>query len=94
MCDIYRIFSKEFEHFCDFSDESMVELYNSESFGTEVSELNGFYVGKKWLNVTVKMWKEDIEQGLLYKTELYKDEKFPEWWLDSVLKNIKQGYII
>jgi hypothetical protein len=32
------------------------------------------------------MWKEDIESGLLFKKELYEDEKFPHWWLDSIFK--------
>lgn len=93
MCEVYRIFSKDYESFCDFSDQSIIELYNNESYGTTVSNNNGFYVGKKWLNVTVKMWKEDIECGMLWKWELYKDGKFPEWWLDNVLNNIKQGVL-
>lgn len=93
MCEVYRIFSKDYENFCDFSDSSIIELFNNESYGSPVSDKNGFYVGKKWLNVTIKMWKEDIECGMLYKWELYEDGKFPEWWLDSVLNNIKQGIL-
>ena len=54
MSEIYRIFPKDFESFCDFSDDSLIELYNSESYGTPVSPTNGFYVGKKMLNITVK----------------------------------------
>ena len=88
MSEIYRIFSKDFESFCDFSDDSLIELYNSESYGTPVSLTNGFYVGKKMLNITVKMWTEDLKSGILFKKELYEDGTFPHWWLDSVLKNI------
>lgn len=85
MCEVYRLFSKDWEHIGDFSEESMLELYKSESYGTPVSELNGYYIGKRWLSVTVAMWKEDIEQKLLFKHELYEDGRFPKWWLDSVM---------
>lgn len=87
MCDVYRVFSKDWEHIGDYSDDAMLELYNAESRGTPVRELNGFYIGKRWLNVTVSMWKEDMEKGLLFKKELYADEKFPHWWLDSIFGN-------
>ncbi len=87
MCDIYRIFSKDWEHLHDFSDQSMIELFNHESYGLPISPKNGFALGKKWLNVHVKMWIEDIEGGLLFKKELYEDPKFPHWWLDSIFKN-------
>ena len=80
------MFSKDWEHICDYSEEAMLELYISESYGEPVRELNGYYIGKRWLSVTVAMWKEDIEQRLLTKHELYSDERFPKWWLDSVFK--------
>lgn len=88
MCEVYVIFSKDFENCCDFSDQSKIELFNHESYGTSVSNRNGFYVGKKYLNVTVKMWKRDIKYGTLFIKELYED-KFPHWWLDSVLKEFE-----
>jgi hypothetical protein len=67
------------------SDEMMIELYYSESYGDDVSDRNGFYVGKRYLNLQVNMWKEDIEKGFLRKFELYEDGKYPHWWLDRVL---------
>jgi hypothetical protein len=63
----------------------MIELYYSESYGDDVSDRNGFYVGKRYLNLQVNMWKEDIEKGFLRKFELYEDGKYPHWWLDRVL---------
>lgn len=87
MSEVYRTFGKDWAHTHDFTDVSLVELYNSESFGTQVSPLNGFALGKKWLNVCVAMWKEDLEKGYLFKEELYQ-EGFPHWWLDSVLKDL------
>lgn len=57
----------------------------SESYGTEIqNDLNGFYVGKKWLNVTVSAWLEDVERGLLFKQELYQDPNLPHWFLDKI----------
>lgn len=87
MCQIYRIFSKDWEHVLDFSDEAAVELFNHESLGHPVSPNNGFWHGKKWLNVQVTMWKEDIKLGLFRSSELYDDPKYPHWWLDSIFKS-------
>lgn len=87
MCEIYRIFSKEWEHICDYSEDSMRELNLYESNGQGKCELtNGFYLGKRYMDVTIKMWKEDIENGILFKHELYDDGKFPSWWLDKIFK--------
>jgi hypothetical protein len=70
----------------DFSDQALIELFNHESYGTPLSPNNGYALGKKWLNVHVAMWKEDIRDGFLFKKELYDDPKFPHWWLDSIFK--------
>lgn len=86
MSEVYEVFANDWKDCCDFSDEALIELYNYESYGGRVSPRNGYHVGKKWLNVTVAMWKEDIRDGNLFKKELYDDPKFPHWWLDSVLK--------
>lgn len=85
MSELYRRFSKDWQHILDYSDQSLLELFLSESYGTEIhNELNGFYVGKKWLNVTTSMWLQDIEQGLLFKQELYQDPNLPHWFLDKI----------
>ena len=88
MSEVYRIFSNDWKHLLDYSDEALLELYISESFGDKTSNLNGFAVGKKYLSVHVEMWREDISKGLLFKKELYEDEKFPHWWLDSIFKTL------
>ena len=67
-----------------YSDEEIIELFNHESFGTQIKNTNGFLVGKKWMDVHIKMWKEDIQKGYLFESELYQDEKFPHWWLDNL----------
>lgn len=65
MAELYKLFGKGWDNL-DFSDEAMIEMFNSESFGTPVNiRTNGFYVGKQWLSVNVAMWKEDQEKGHL-----------------------------
>jgi hypothetical protein len=88
MSEVYKHFSKDWQHILDYSEESLLELYQSESYGdVDCKSNNGFYIGKKMLNVTVAMWKEDIKLGYLFKYELYDDPNLPHWWLDKVLKH-------
>ena len=87
MSELYRVFANDWKDCLDFSDVALLELYNYESYGgVRPASNNGFYHGKKWLNVNVAMWKEDISRGMLCRRELYEDPKLPHWWLDSVLK--------
>lgn len=86
MAEVYRHFGRDWKSCCDFSDQAMIEMFNHESYGTSLSSNNGFAVGKKWLNVTVSMWREDLKRGDLFIWELYDDPNLPDWWLDSVLK--------
>lgn len=86
MCEIYKIFSPDNCPSLTHTEEDMLELFNQESLGGTVSETNGYYWGKVWMSITVKMWKEDIQNKLLFLFELYEDPKFPHWWLDSVFK--------
>jgi hypothetical protein len=86
MAELYRYFARHWEHVLDFSDDALLEMFNSESYGTKVNPKNGYLVGKQWLNVTVASWKEDIEMGTLFVKELYDDGNFPEWWLDGIFR--------
>lgn len=61
-------------------------MYSHETFGTSISPNNGFACGKSWMGVSIAMWKEDIQKGLLRKQELYDDPNFPNGWLDKVLR--------
>jgi hypothetical protein len=75
MAQIYKIFAEGWTGL-DFSDSSLIEMYNSESYGEPIDERkNGFYVGKHWMDVTISMW-----------SELYNDPRFPSDWLDAVLR--------
>lgn len=94
MQPIYRYFCGEGEQF-DFSEQSAIEQYLYETKGIgdlkinlfNGKKLNGYSIGKHWMDVTVKMWKEDLKTGLLFKSELYNDPDFKEfhWWLDKVI---------
>lgn len=88
MCDVYRIFSRQWDHMLDYSEDARFALYENESRGIPIPnrETNGYLVGKQWLSVHVEMWKEDLLAGHLIKHELYEDGTFPHWWLDSALK--------
>lgn len=91
MAEIYKIFAENWR--CDFSDDAALEMYAFESRGIgnvsvatkrENGLYNGFAAGKHWMDVTIKMWKEDIPKGLLFATELYQDAKFPHWFLKRI----------
>lgn len=55
----------------DFSEEAMLACLRWESAGIFLENpLNGYAVGKGWMDVNITMWKEDIARGLLFKDEL------------------------
>lgn len=91
MSELYKLFGASMAEKLDFSDDSLLALYNHESYGTGLNENNGYAFGKKYLNVQVAMWREDLLRGWISKAELYEDERFPTWWLDSVLDNLYSG---
>lgn len=92
MAELYRLFAKEFSNMdVDFSNKAKEDMYNYETFGIGyVNERNGYFLGKKILNLQITSWKEDMQSGTLYFWELYEDNKYPHWWLNSVLKGINQ----
>lgn len=88
MSEVYRYFAQPWSHLCDFSESAAQEMFLFESRGIpypKKEKLNGFALGKHWMDVTHKMWLEDLSAGLLFKSELYADPNLPDWWLDQVL---------
>lgn len=81
---MYERFAKDFS-FADFSLEAKTEMFAFESQGTPIqsNKINGYALGKKWMDVTVSSWKEDIRKGLLYPFELLEDD-YPKWFLKRV----------
>lgn len=91
MAQMYRQFANAWQANLDFSDASLIEMFNSESYGTPVDKKrNGYFIGKQWLNVNVAMWKEDQRKGHLVVSELYDDPKLPHWWLDGIFVDDKR----
>ena len=74
----------------DFGPISAEQMFLFESTGNPKLTLtdkidgkyNGYLVGKHWMDATIKMWREDIDNGLLHRTELLND--FPEWFLTKI----------
>jgi len=84
MAQLYRRFAGESQD-ADFSDAALLSMYAHESQGTPLLDAltNGYTHGKKWMDVTVAMWKEDIRQGTLRVVELQTDG-YPDWFLVKV----------
>lgn len=88
MVELYKHFSRDWAHLCDYSEEAQLDAYLFESQGVKPptrERLNGYLMGKQWMGVSVSMWKEDLMSGLLFRKELYADPALPHWWLDQVL---------
>jgi len=83
--EIYKRFSKDRPNM-DFSESALEEMFKHDSYGTveiDIANTNNWYfIGKFWMSVTINMWKEDVEEGLLTKEELLKD--FPEWFIKKI----------
>lgn len=84
MCAVYEVFAQDYKQWYRFGDDAMLEMFHHETHGKPIEDGNGYQVGKKWLNVTVEMWREDIRKGNLSLLELYKDPKYPWPWLNSI----------
>lgn len=84
MATLYRRFAIDFK-FADFSDEAAADMFAWESQGVPIPNNieNGFAMGKKWMDVTISAWLEDIKKGLLFAQELL-DDGYPEWFLRKI----------
>jgi hypothetical protein len=83
---LYRYFARHWPEL-DFGDAAAEAMFEHESTGApEPPADNGFMVGKKYLDLTVSMWFEDLRRGDLMLWELYEDANFPHWWLNRVFK--------
>jgi hypothetical protein len=93
MQPIYRHFGGDDEKL-DYSEEAAHEMYRFETTGKGNLKMglftgdryNGYAVGKHWMDVTIKMWLQDIRDGILYIEELYQSYPDWHWWLDRVVK--------
>lgn len=84
MAEIYKRFASDYPR-ADFSAEAAAAMYAHESTGAPLPDprTNGFALGKKWMDVTVAGWKEEIPQMGLLVSELQADG-YPDWFLERV----------
>ncbi len=83
--DEWLIVSKVYAHFIpsgirvDLSEEALWQAYIYETKGVGEGSLsifssagvyNGYIVGKRYLDVTLSMWQDDIQEGLITKWEI------------------------
>lgn len=97
--DRYKKFSPSLEY--DFSSEAAQSMYNFETFGigtidisgfnTHGKKINGYAVGKKYMDITISMWKEDFKRAGIHR-DLLMDSLFkdPKWinnheWINKIL---------
>ena len=81
MASYYIRFAKDHMDICDFSDEAAKAMFDYESKGIgdlsmsifSREKLNGYAVGKHWMDVTVSMWKDSLKTGHLIIKELLND---------------------
>ena len=86
--EIYRHFAQGHGPL-DWSESAALSAYEYESRGGEApDQLNGFYVGKRWMDWHVETWSADVACGLMTKAELYDDATIPQEWLRSWLPNV------
>lgn len=85
MAEIYKRFAIEYPQ-ADFSDSAAIAMYEHETHGKTLErteKLNGFALGKKWMDVTIAGWREEIASRGLLVSELIADG-YPEWFLERV----------
>lgn len=87
---IYKRFASDYDDTC-FCDSCALEMKNHESLGLELNNghENGYELGKKWMDVTIEMWRYGIRNFLLFpKPELIESpsnpDGFPEWFLRKI----------
>lgn len=93
MAEVYKYFASSYVGTVDFSETALHGMYAYESLGEDGLDktTNGYFIGKHWMDTTIKMWIDDIEKGFLFKFELYKDQNLPKWFLDKVVGSVQQG---
>lgn len=84
MAEMYKRFAAGYES-ADFSEAAALAMYLHESTGAPLPDprTNGYALGKKWMDVTVSGWKEEIPQMGLLVGEL-RAAGYPDWFLRRI----------
>lgn len=92
---IYRHFGGDSPNL-DYSDKAALDAFTCETYGNpkitlgvmnKQEKYNGYFIGKHWMDVTIKQWLQDLGTGILFIDELY--SWYPKewhWWLDKHVK--------
>ena len=90
MIPIYEYFGSKGSNILDWSEDALYSIYYFESIGRGSGDLkpdNGYAYGKKLMDISISMWKEDL-YVTLWPWELYEDPNLPDWWLDKLFKKM------
>lgn len=87
---VYRIFGGDGPDL-DYSEAAADAAYRFETDGVgglgrglfEDGPVNGYLVGKQWMDAQLKMWREGLREGTLFDWELHESGVYPEWWLEK-----------
>ena len=71
----------------DYSADALMECFLHESEGKPVSANNGYAIGKKWKDVTIAQWREDIAKGDFCKAEFV--TPLTRWYAEPALSSIQ-----
>jgi hypothetical protein len=72
-----------------FDEDALLECYNYESKGGVISANNGFYAGKRFMDVTVQDAIKEIQDGNFCKAEFYTPLR--GWYWRKRLENVIVG---
>lgn len=97
MSEVYMYFAGDYDYL-NFDEKSAEDCYKFESQGIGKLNItkdvdgkyNGYFVGKFLMDINISMWKEDIENGYLFKIELLEDNSLSKikWFIEKILKDI------
>lgn len=81
---MYRRAAGRFEPY-DFSIEALIACHEYESNGGQEPKNNGYLIGKKWLDLSIETWRQDIMKGDSCKAEFI--TPITRWYVEPAMKD-------
>lgn len=69
----------------DFSLAALIACYNYESTGGDMPINNGYIIGKRWLDLSIETWREDIMAGLFCKADFI--SPITKWYAERAMSD-------
>lgn len=83
---VYRRFAERNPNY-NFSIDALIECYNNETHGSPTTiPNNGYIIGKKWKDLTIQTWREDISAGYFCKAEYI--TPLSRWYAEPALSTV------